>query len=81
MIAEPTFNIVFFLSYPKQDYIQDSNNHVLMPTFYDMTGIEDEEGELQAEMLSIFFNGKLNESEDLNNVRDYYFKNGRIFIG
>jgi hypothetical protein len=55
MIAEPTFNILFFLSYPKQAYIQDSNNHVLMPTFYDMTGMEDEEGELQAEMLSIFF--------------------------
>ena len=27
--------------------------------------------------LAFFFNGKLNEREDLNNVRDYYFENGR----
>ena len=39
--------------------------------------MEDEEGELQAEMLSIFFNVKLNERENLNSVRDYYFENGR----
>jgi hypothetical protein len=77
MIAEPTFNILFFLSYPKQAYIQDSINHLLMPTFYDITGLEDEEGELQAEMLSIFFNGKLKERENLNSVRYYYFTNGR----
>ena len=77
MIAEPTFNILFFLSYPKQAYIQDSINHLLMPTFYDIPGLEDEEGELQAEMLSICFNGKLKEREDLNSVRDYYIKNER----
>ena len=77
MIAEPTFNILFFLSYPMQAYIQDSFNHLLMPTFYDITGLEDEEDELQAEMLSIFFSGKLKEREDLRSVRNYYVKNER----
>ena len=77
MIAEPTFNILFFLSYPKQDYIQDSINHFLMPTFYDITGMEDEEGELQVEMLRIFFYGKLKERETLKSVRQYYFNNER----
>ena len=50
---------------------------MLMPTFYDITALEDDEGELQAEMLSIFFNGKLNEREDLNIGRKYYLCNGR----
>ena len=48
-----------------------------MPTFYDITGLEDEEGELQAEMLSIFFNGKLKEREEVNSVGDYCVKNER----
>jgi hypothetical protein len=77
MIAEPTFNIVFFFSYPRQAYIQSRDSHVLMPTFYDITALEDDEGELQVEMLSIFFNGKLNEREDLNSGRKYYLSNGR----
>ena len=77
MIAEPTFNILFFLRYPRQAYIQNSNNHVLMPTLYDITGLEDEEGEIQAEMLCIFFDGKLEEREDLYSVRQFYFNNGR----
>jgi hypothetical protein len=77
MIAEPTFNILFFLSYPRQAYIQNINSSESMPTFYDITGLEDEEDELQAEMLRIFFNGQLNDREDLNIGRKYYLNNGR----
>jgi arylsulfatase A-like enzyme len=77
MIAEPTFNILFFLSYPRKAYMQQSNSRQLMPTFYDMTGFEDEEGVLQAEMLSIFFNGKLQERDNLKSVRQYYSENRR----
>jgi hypothetical protein len=48
-----------------------------MPTFLDITGLEDEESEINKEMLSILFNGKLKEREDLNSVRQYYFNNGQ----
>jgi hypothetical protein len=58
-----------FFSYPKQAYIEDSNNLALMPTFLDITGLEDEESEINKEMLRILFNGKLKEREDLNSVR------------
>ena len=47
--------------YHKQDYIEDNNKHVLMPTFLDMTGFDNEDSEINKEMLSIFFNGKLKE--------------------
>jgi hypothetical protein len=40
-----------------------------MPTFLDITGLEDEESEINKEMLRILFNGKLKEREDLNSVR------------
>ena len=66
-----------YFSYPKQAYIKDINNHVLMPTFLDITGLKDVESEINKEMLSIFFNGKLKEGEDLNSVRQFYFNNGR----
>jgi len=46
-----------------------------MPTFLDITGLEDEESEINKEMLSIVVNGKLKEGEDLNSVRQYYFNN------
>ena len=72
-------SVLCYFSFPKQVYIED-NNHVLMPTFLDITGLEDEESEINKEMLSIFFNGKLKEGEDLNSVRQFYFKNERIFI-
>ena len=42
-----------------------------MPTFLDITGLEDEESEINKEMLSILLNGKLKEGED------YYFNNER----
>jgi len=48
-----------------------------MPTFLDITGLEDEESEINKEMLNILFNGKLKEREDLNSVRQYYFNNGQ----
>ena len=48
-----------------------------MPTFLDITGLEDEESEINKEMLCILFNGKLKEREDLNSVRQYYFNNRR----
>jgi hypothetical protein len=48
-----------------------------MPTFLDITGLEDEESEINKEMLSLLFNGKLKEREDLNSVRQYYFNNGQ----
>ena len=48
-----------------------------MPTSLDITGLEDEESEINKEMLSIFFNGKLKEGEDLKSVRQFYFNNGR----
>ena len=66
-----------YFSYPKQHYIEDNDKHVLMPTFLDMTGFDNEETEINKEVLSIFFNGKLEERESLNSVRDYYFNNGR----
>ena len=46
-----------------------------MPTFLDITGLEDEESEINKEMLSLFFNGKLKEGEDFNSVRQFYFNN------
>jgi hypothetical protein len=48
-----------------------------MPTFLDITGLEDEESEINKEMLRILFNGKLKEREDLDSVRQYYFNNGQ----
>ena len=48
-----------------------------MPTFLDITGLEDEESEINKEMLSLFFNGKLKEGEDFNSVRQFYFNNGQ----
>jgi hypothetical protein len=65
-----------YFSYHKQDYIEDNNKHVLMPTFLDMTGFDNEDSEINKEMLSIFFNGKLKEGDDLNSVRRFYFNNG-----
>jgi hypothetical protein len=47
-----------------------------MPTFLDITGLEDEESEINKEMLSIFFNGKLKEGENLKSVRQFYINNG-----
>ena len=69
--------VLCYFSYPKQAYIEDSKHLALMPTFLDITGLEDEESEINKEMLSLFFNGKLKEGEDLNNVRRFYFNNGR----
>jgi hypothetical protein len=51
--------------YRKQVYIEDSNNLALMPTFLDITGLEDEESEINKELLSILFNGKLKKGEDM----------------
>jgi hypothetical protein len=39
-----------------------------MPTFLDITGLEDEESEINKEMLRILFNGKLKEREETHNV-------------
>ena len=69
--------VLCYFSYPKQAYIEDCNNLALMPTFLDITGLEDEESEINKEMLRILFNGKLKEREDLNSVRQYYFNNGQ----
>ena len=69
--------VLCYFSYPKQVYIEDINNNVLMPTFLDITGLEDEESEINKEMLSISFNGKLKEGEDLTSVLQFYFNNGR----
>ena len=66
-----------YFSYPKQAYIEDNDKHVLMPTFLDITGFDNEETEIKKEVLSIFFNGKLKEGEDLSSVRQFYFNNGR----
>jgi len=44
-----------YFSYPKQAYIEDNNNRVLMPTFLDITGYDNEETEINKEVLSIFF--------------------------
>ena len=48
-----------------------------MPTFLDITGLEDEESEINKEMLSLFFNGKLKEGENFYSVRQFYFNNGQ----
>jgi hypothetical protein len=50
------FPVLCYFSYPKPAYIEESNNLALMPTFLDITGLEDEESEINKEMLSIFFN-------------------------
>jgi hypothetical protein len=42
-----------------------------------MTGFDNEETEINKEMLSILFNGKLKEGEDLSSVRDFFFHNER----
>ena len=65
-----------YFSYPKQAYIEDNNNRVLMPTFLDITGYDNEETEINKEVLSIFFNRKLEEREDLTSIRQFYFNNG-----
>ena len=65
-----------YFSYPKQAYIEDNNNCVLMPTFLDITGFDNDETEINKEVLSIFFNGKLEEREELYSVRQYYVNNG-----
>jgi hypothetical protein len=62
-----------YFSYPNQAYIEDDNNHVLFPTFLDMTGFDNEDSEINKEMLSICFNGKLKEGDDLKSVRRFYF--------
>jgi hypothetical protein len=36
--------------------MEESNNLALMPTFLDITGLEDEESEINKEMLRILFN-------------------------
>ena len=51
-----------------------------MPTFLDISGLEDEESEINKEMLRILFNGKLKEREDLNSIRQYYFNNGQNIL-
>jgi hypothetical protein len=66
-----------YFSYSKQDYLEDNNNCVLMPTFLDATGFDNEETEINKEVLSIFFNGKLKKGEDLSSVRQFYFNYGR----
>ena len=63
--------------YPKQDYIEDKDKHVLMPTFLDMTGFDNEETEINKELFCIFFNGKLKEGEDLSSPRDFFVNNER----
>jgi hypothetical protein len=65
-----------YFSYPKQAYIEDNNNCVLMPTFLDITGFDNDEAEIDKEVVSIFFNGKLEEREELYSVRQYYVNNG-----
>jgi hypothetical protein len=47
-----------------------------MPTFLDITGFDNDETEINKEVLSIFFNGKLEEREELYSVRQYYVNNG-----
>ena len=64
-----------YFSYHKEDYIEDNNNHVLMPTSFDMTGFDNEETEINKEVFSILFDGKLKEGEDLSSVRQFYFDN------
>jgi hypothetical protein len=66
-----------YFSYPKQAYLEDNKSRVLIPTFLDATGFDNEETEINEEVLSIFFNGKLKEGEDLSSVRQFYFNNGR----
>ena len=66
-----------YFSYPKQHYIEDNSYHLLMPTFLDMTGFDNEETEINKEMFSIFFNGKLKEREDLSSVRQFYVNTER----
>ena len=66
-----------YFSYSKQDYLEDNNNCVLMPTFLDATGFDNEETEINKEVLSIFFNGKIKKGEDLSSVRQFYFNYGR----
>ena len=63
-------------SYHKQDYIEDNNKHVLMPTFLDMTGFDNEDSVINKEMLSICFNGKFKEGDDLKSVRQFLLNNG-----
>ena len=46
-----------------------------MPTFFDMTGFDNEETEINKELLSILFDGKLKEGEDLSSVRRFYLDN------
>ena len=43
-----------YFSYPKQAYIEDNNNCVLMPTLLDITGFDNDEIEINKEVLSIF---------------------------
>ena len=66
-----------YFSYPKQAYIKDNTNRVLMPTFLDITGLEDEESEINKEILKMVFNGKIKEGENLNSIREFYFYNKR----
>jgi hypothetical protein len=63
-----------YFSYPNQAYIEDNKNHVLLPTFLDMTGFDNEETEINIEMFSILFNGKLKEGENLSSVRQFFDK-------
>jgi len=48
-----------------------------MPTFLDITGLEDEESEINKEILKMVFNGKIKEGENLNSIREFYFNNKR----
>ncbi|XP_071173684.1 uncharacterized protein LOC143080168 isoform X2 [Mytilus galloprovincialis] len=62
-------------SYRKEVYYKETDT-VLMPTFIDMTGFENEGSELNRELLNIILKGKMKENELLSDVIEYGKKYG-----
>lgn len=68
------------ISYNKKKYYvrkgeneeDDDLDDVLMPTFIDMKGFEDQNDEFTQEILKIVFFGKMEEGEKLSNVLQHY---------
>ena len=48
-----------------------------MPTFLDITGLDDDESEIKKEMLRILLSGKLEEGEELISVYQFFMNNGQ----
>ncbi|CAC5397922.1 SPG7 [Mytilus coruscus] len=57
-------------SYRKEVYYRETDT-VLLPTFIDMTGFENEDSELNRELLNIILKGKMKENELLSDVIEY----------